>query len=310
MKRLRIYFINYFGFSKVEANASIILVIVIVVFAIVPRFLIHNYQSNLTTLDSIKQSSELLEWHHEVKTSLRLKEKKIDEMSNMRFEFDPNLASVKDLISLGFKPYAAERIERYRNAGGIFREATDLNKVYGVNTKLVAELLDYINIPPFNPPKVDISELSLPPTIAEIEEEKEDEKPIKIDLNLATAQDLENIKGIGPYYAAKITKYRDALGGFSSLRQIGEIYKIRPEIVKAITSNTFIEVENIKSIPVNSDSIKHIARHPYISWNQARAIFNYRQQHGQYINSTDLKEIKIISDSLYQKISPYLSVEP
>ncbi|MEZ4904305.1 MAG: helix-hairpin-helix domain-containing protein [Spirosomataceae bacterium] len=42
------------------------------------------------------------------------------------FYFDPNLASVSQLQELGIPRFIAERIEKYRNKGGQFRQKEDL----------------------------------------------------------------------------------------------------------------------------------------------------------------------------------------
>jgi DNA uptake protein ComE-like DNA-binding protein len=49
--------------------------------------------------------------------------------------------------------------------------------------------------------------------------------------------------------------------------------------------------------------------HPYIKYRLANAIFQYRQQHGNYISVEQIKKILIITDEMYQKAAPYLSVE-
>ncbi len=45
----------------------------------------------------------------------------------------------------------------------------------------------------------------------------------KIHLSTATAEELDEIDGIGPELAGRIIEYRDAHGGFRSLAELGEV---------------------------------------------------------------------------------------
>jgi competence protein ComEA len=46
---------------------------------------------------------------------------------------------------------------------------------------------------------------------------------MKIHLSTATAEELDEIDGIGPELAGRIIEYRDAHGGFRSLAELGEV---------------------------------------------------------------------------------------
>ncbi|MEO9474297.1 MAG: helix-hairpin-helix domain-containing protein [Cyclobacteriaceae bacterium] len=128
----------------------------------------------------------------------------------------------------------------------------------------------------------------------------------KLDLNRATATQLQKIKGIGPVLSERIVKYRDYLGGFASYDQIREVYGLKPEVVEKLSEITFVEGDII-SIELNTDSIKLLAAHPYIDYKLARSIINYRKVHGNYTAPEELLSLKLMTDSLYQKLYPYIS---
>jgi competence ComEA-like helix-hairpin-helix protein len=65
----------------------------------------------------------------------------------------------------------------------------------------------------------------------------------------------------------------------------------------------------IKKININSASVDEMKSHPYIRYNIANAIFQYRQQHGNYHSVEEIKKIMTINDEIYNKASPYLTVE-
>ena len=52
--------------------------------------------------------------------------------------------------------------------------------------------------------------------------------PVKININTASAEELTQLRGIGPKYAAKIVEYREQKGPFASAEDIMKISGIGP----------------------------------------------------------------------------------
>ena len=125
------------------------------------------------------------------------------------------------------------------------------------------------------------------------------------DLNLATAEDLQMVKGIGPAYSERIIKYRNLLGGFADSSQLREVYGLTNETIDKLYGYFQIQSE-VHQLDLNTDSIKHLARHPYISYDLARIIINYRKQHGDILTSEDLSKIKALDEGTFLRLKPYL----
>lgn len=133
-------------------------------------------------------------------------------------------------------------------------------------------------------------------------------KPKKIfikDLNEATSEELQIVRGIGPAYSTRIIKYRELLGGFADTTQLTEVYGLTPEIVHEVLKE-FQIITPVASINLNTDSIKVLARHPYISYDLARLIINYRKEHGDFTTAADLKKIKAVDEPTFLRLKPYL----
>src|SRR5690606_21620549 len=100
---------------------------------------------------------------------------------------------------------------------------------------------------------------------------------------------------IGPILSDRIIKYRAVLGGFVHKEQLKEVYGIQEETFINLSEKVFIVNSFIPAqININLDSLKAIAAHPYISFPVAKAIFNFRLQHGKYVSKDDLRKIHLL----------------
>lgn len=131
-----------------------------------------------------------------------------------------------------------------------------------------------------------------------------------IDINKATAEDWTKLKGIGPYRAKKIVAFRKALGGFSSVNQLSETYGIPDSIFMEIKNQLILKQAILDSIFVNTSTVKELAKHPYISWKQAKIVKNYQLHHGDYTTKESLQASKAFSENGLKKIESYFSFKP
>lgn len=99
----------------------------------------------------------------------------------------------------------------------------------------------------------------------------------KFNLNTATKEDLVSVKGIGDYYASRILKFRDKLGGFYTRDQLYEVYGLDSSVVeecfKHLNDSKFVVS---KKMAINSDSFKVVLRHPYLDYEDVKNVFKYR----------------------------------
>jgi competence protein ComEA len=121
--------------------------------------------------------------------------------------------------------------------------------------------------------------------------------------------ELKKIRGIGSKLSIRILKYRDQLGGFTSEEQMQEIFGLRPETLDSLHKYTYVENDfNPKKINLNSVTLEELKTHPYLKFNQSRAIIAYREQHGPYQKIEDLKKIKLMDEATFAKLRPYLAL--
>jgi len=231
---------------------------------------------------------------------------KKDSLKNVPFRlfaFNPNTSSKEELMSLGFSLFLASRVENYRTKGGKFIIKADLLKLYGMDTALYSTLYNWIELPVEKPLK-------------KFEEKKEfaTNKKLakeKFDLNLADSTQFISVYGIGSKLSTRIIKYRDRLGGFISTDQLTEVYGLDTVVINELIRKTFI-AENFKpvALEINEATEKELSTHPYIRYAIAKAITAYRFQHGNFKSLEDLTRIVIIDKPTFEKIKPYLSLNP
>lgn len=65
----------------------------------------------------------------------------------------------------------------------------------------------------------------------------------------------------------------------------------------------------VRKLNINAAALDELKAHPYINDNLAKAIIAYREQHGIFQAAEDVKKIMLMTDEMFQKLIPYLSVK-
>ncbi len=290
---------NYFGFNKQQRNGLLFLSIISL-----SLFLVRIIYPSFITPDKI-----------EIK-NLPLIEKKLDssyQLSQGRFSanfaqensvvnlfvFDPNTINDQQLIQLGFNKKTAQTFLKFRDRGFVFKQKSDLKKVYGISENFYSKLEPYIIIENKNSATKLNSNKSQSTVTASANKNQ-----TKVELNTADSLTLLDINGIGPAFAKRILKYRSLLGGFVSVEQLKEVYGFTDEMFEKIKPNVTVNADLIKKLNLNKDDFKSINKHPYLSYELTKTLFDWRKK--TVITAVNLKDI-INDDQAYNKLMPYLS---
>lgn len=132
--------------------------------------------------------------------------------------------------------------------------------------------------------------------------------PAAIYINTADSADLLPLPGIGPVLAGRIIAFRNGLGGFYSVEQVAETYGLQDSVFQRIKETLRLGETEIAALDINAVDINRLKQHPYIKWNLAAVIIEYRNRHGNFKQVNDLLHINIISPEIFHKIAPYLKV--
>ena len=125
----------------------------------------------------------------------------------------------------------------------------------------------------------------------------------QVDLNAADSLALVSLPGIGPYYAKRIIRYRQQLGGYASTEQLAEIDGLPDSVMK-----WFIITDTVplRPVMVNSASLTELRNHPYLNFYQARAILDFRRERGMIKGPEQLSFMEEFTAQDLERIEPYL----
>ncbi len=206
------------------------------------------------------------------------------------FVFDPNTISVENLQKLGLSEKQAKVVDNYRKKGGLFKQKEDFRKIYTISKNLHDKLEPYIFIN------------------SEYKNQIQYANNKYVDINKADIDDLVKIKGIGKYTAKLIIDYRTKLGGFVNVNQLKEIGRLNKNYFEKYKKQLTINKALIIKLSINFLEVNELAKHPYVSYNDAKNIVKYRTNNGSYTSINQIVENKLMDKSTYKKVEPYLKL--
>ncbi|MCF8247701.1 MAG: helix-hairpin-helix domain-containing protein [Saprospiraceae bacterium] len=238
------------------------------------------------------------------------------------FNFDPNTASKDDLMRLGLSSRTAQTILNYRAKGGHFYKKEDLKRMYTIRPEDYARLEAFVQIPP-RPGSGKYEDFSKKAenqgvvTATSFEEKpfapqnfSKKNTTAMVDINAATVEDWQQIRGIGPGWAKRIVNFREKLGGFTSAAQVSETFGLPDSVFQKMLPQLQAGSPVFKLIKLNAATLDELKIHPYLSSFQATILFNYRTQHGNFTDFASLKKVKAgFTDEDWRRLEPYFSYE-
>lgn len=296
-----------FGFTQKEVIGMSVLIPLIIIILFIPKA--YKYTIRYLYPPNFEADSlALVAWKRELQQlELATATKEPIATTIIRTSFDPNTLDEAGFVKRGFSPKVSQRIINYRAKGGRFKKSSDLLKIYGINQALAEAYLNYIDIPKTTESAKATYNKDAP--TKKVSSFKKPEPIENVDLNSANDTSFQTIRGVGKYWSGRIIKYRKALGGFVRPTQLKEIYGIDQALADSIIAHSELTNSNITRLSINTDSVKNLSKHPYISYNTAKAIIQYKKQHGDYQSINEIQKIISIPDSIYLKISPYLTTK-
>ncbi len=129
------------------------------------------------------------------------------------------------------------------------------------------------------------------------------------EINQADTSAFIALPMIGSKLAQRIVNFREKLGGFVRVQQVGEVYGVNDTVFTIIKPYLICDASLAKKIRINSADVKTLASHPYIRWQWANAIVNYRSQHAHFKSIRDLEQIHNTDSAALSRLEMYITFE-
>lgn len=161
-------------------------------------------------------------------------------------------------------------------------------------------------------------------------------EPKRVELNLASAQELERLPTIGPALARAIVDYRNQHGPFQKVDEIlnvpafgkgrykkvwehihiagkkgihpSHLFKAKATRVKKTPEKAEME-SGSNLVDLNQASLNQLMTLPRVGKILAARIIRHREIYGAFLVKEELFEIEGMTQNLFEKIEPYIKVE-
>lgn len=128
----------------------------------------------------------------------------------------------------------------------------------------------------------------------------------RLALNSKDQAAWEALPFIGPVLSKRIIDYGELLGGYVRKEQLKEVYGLSNEAYLGIENKIYVDSISIKALELKHASFKELLRHPYLNYEQVKAIKNASQRTENRLCSELLISEGILDSLQLVRILPYL----
>lgn len=208
MKKLRS---DYFSFSKKERIAVVVLLTLTGIFLALPYF----FRKDVSPPASIPVPA---------KDSVLANVIVGKRAPRKLFYFNPNTITAEEWKALGLRNRTVKTILNYREKGGRFRQANDIRKIWGLTPAEAEILLPYVRLSALSSKQEkEIVVVSKPGKLLH-----------NIDVNKATVEEWKTLPGIGEVLANRLVRFREKLGRFNAVEQVGKTYGLSDSVFRQL----------------------------------------------------------------------------
>ena len=308
---------DYFYYTRAERNGIIVLS-VLAVFFLGIRF----------TMDY---------WYRPPSTDYSVLLKKIIEQDSLQlqnqpqvslFPFNPNTASLEELMALGLKEKLAQTVLNYRSKGGKFKSEKDFQKMWGLSATDFERLQPYLVFGGGEESKPNAGFVKVAPKLT------------NFNPQTASKEAFEAL-GLSGFLADRIINYRTKGGRFKKKEDFQKMYGLKPEqyqqlepyiIIEAmpvtISGSNYANTNVPSNLPTAYNNVPRVSARKVINidvnkstqddWQSLRGIgpafaariMKYRENLGGFHNIEQVKEVFGLPDSTYQNIKSSLQLSP
>ena len=286
---------SYFVFNSSQRNGILFLLLLVSGFIVINNYIDFTTENLLDT-----NSKEVLAVQKELDS---IKTLLMESNQPKIYPFNPNFITDFKGYKLGMSSEEIDRLLDYRKQNKWINSKEDFQKVTKVSNSFLGQISSYFKFPDWiTNPKPKYSDWR--------KGFKEKTFDQKIDLNIATQLQLEEINGIGKSFSKRIVDYRSKLVGFSDDIQLYEVYGLDYQVVNRVLNEFTVKTpKEIIKMNLNEISASDIATIPGISFELAKRIWEFRILNERIVDFMELKKIEGLTERKLQGIQLYLKLK-
>ena len=285
-------FKSHFAFSKQQRNGIFLLLIIIASLQSLYFYI------DLPSKETPVNNQELAFFYKELDS---LRQVKIEASKPKIYPFNPNFITDYKGFTLGMTNEEIDRLLHFRKQDKWINSIKDFQKVTNVSDSLLKRISPYFKFPEWvTNPK--------PKTNSFYKTNKSKSFAQKIDLNTATASQLQRVYGIGEKLSERIIKYRNKfVGGFISDIQLQDIYGLSSEVINRVTNEFTVKTpRQIVPIILNSATSDQLVTIQHVDYELAHKIIEARTLRDGFASFDELLKIERFPSDKIEIIKLYL----
>ena len=284
---------SYFKFTTGQRNGIFLLVFLIIVLQCVYFFVDFSSQENQVDDIVIKKFQKELD---------SLKRIEVEKRTPKIYPFNPNYITDYKGYTLGMSQEEINRLLDYRNQNKWINSSKQFQDITKVSDSLLAEISPYFKFPEWvsNPKQNTFNNYN----------QVEKTYNQKIDLNIATAIQLQKVNGIGEKLSERIIKFRNKFkGGFIADIQLQDVYGLTPELIEKIKKEFTVKTPRIiNKIGLNKATVEELVTIQHIDYELAHEIIDQRTLREGFKDFQELTKVKDFPVDKLEIIKLYLSL--
>jgi hypothetical protein len=291
-------FKSRFWYTKSQRNGIFFLGFCILIFQVVLVFLDFSSEEMVNL-----ESPRILAFREQLDS---LKTISLADRKPKIYPFNPNYITDYRGAQLGMSLDQIDRLLAFRQSRRFVNSKQGFQEVTNISDSLLNSISPYFKFPDwlvnrrYTQQEPAAQNKSFYP-------KKPKHKRTTTDINKATKKDLQTIYGIGALLSERIIKYRSKLQGFSTEKQLYEVWGLEQKIATSMmVVFRVLELPNIQKSNVNSITFKELLNNPYVDYELCKMIFNYRDEVAELQDISELKNIIGFPLDLYDRIVLYL----
>lgn len=286
---------SHFQFTNQQRNGIFLLLIIIIAMQCIYAFV--DFSDDVSS----KENNEIDTFRNEL-DSLRLIE--IENSKPKIYPFNPNYITDYKGYTLGMTNEEIDRLHQFRETNQWINSTKQFQQVTKVSDSLLNKISPYFKFPEWvTNPKPKTSNYNN--SFTNNNEPKTFDQ--KIDLNIATANQLQKVYGVGEKLSERIINYRTKNGGFVADVELTEVYGLMPEVVDRIKNDFTVKTpRTIKTYNLNTATRDELVLIKYIDYEVAKNIIEERTLREGFESFEELTKIEDFPIKKLEIIKLYL----